>query len=139
MFRLSEILAEKDRVFGTSVVDGGGRQAWQEAKAHPEVRRLLQRTGTEAGRMLLGEDVWIDAALPLNKIFDHVVVADVRFPNEAKRVKDHGGTIIRIDHPERGPLNAHPSEMKVLEIEADIVVKNDGTIADLHAKAAQLS
>lgn len=140
LFRLSELLAEKDRVHGTSKADGCGRAAWNEVKQIPEVRRLLQRCGTEGGRMVLGENVWIDAALPLDGKYDHIVVTDVRFPNEAQRVKDLGGVVIRVVHPERKSAEfAHPSELKIDEIQPDLVVDNDGTIEELREKARLLS
>ena len=33
---------------------------WDGAKEYPDVRRLLQRFGTEMGRGLFGEDFWVD-------------------------------------------------------------------------------
>lgn len=62
------------------------------------VRSFLQRYGTEAHREVFGEDFWLDAALPLDRDYSGglYVVTDVRFPNEAERVRHLGGTVVHI-------------------------------------------
>jgi hypothetical protein len=89
---------------------------WDDAKTrHPEVRRLLQVMGTEVGRQLLYEDVWVDAVLMKLNPLRHYVFTDVRFSNEAFRIRlffrDVGGAQIwRIVRPGIGPINVHASE-----------------------------
>jgi hypothetical protein len=57
------------------------------------MREFLQRYGTEAHRDIFGDNFWVDMALPLDT--DHagkiLVVTDMRFPNEAERVKELSG------------------------------------------------
>jgi hypothetical protein len=77
-------------------------------------RQFLQRYGTEAHRDVFGQDFWLDAALPLNYGRYNVdgslyVVTDCRFPNEAKRIKELGGWVIRIIGP-NDETGDHPSE-----------------------------
>jgi hypothetical protein len=63
------------------------------------VRSFLQRYGTEAHRDVFGQDFWLDAALPLDGDYHPDVlytVTDVRFPNEAQRVRDVGGVMVGI-------------------------------------------
>lgn len=106
-------------------------QGWERAKTlYPEVRRLLQRFGTEAGREIHGEECWIDAAfrdLPDG----HVVFSDVRFRNEADRIRKAGGKIWRIERPGIGPASAHPSETELVAYDFDLVIENDGTLDEL--------
>lgn len=54
-------------------------------RTEPEVRRLLQRLGTEGVRTHLGQDVWVDAMKTRLAATDAevVILTDVRFPNEA--------------------------------------------------------
>jgi hypothetical protein len=106
---------------------------WDRAKAEPDVRRLLQRMGTEVGRELWGEDVWVDRALAGVAAGDRVVVTDVRFPNEAAAVRALGGLVVRINREGAGlgAGAAHASE--ALAFPADHVVANDGTLDDLWA------
>lgn len=123
---------------------------WEGAKSEPEVRRFLQRLGTEGGRDILGENIWRDTLakrveeMPLKKHEKRrVVIPDCRFPNEAEFVKGWHGIgpgirgvgeglliwIVRvIDGEEVGPLNGHASESDELRRMADFIVVNDGTI-----------
>ncbi len=92
------------------LVDGMG---WDKAKTeHPEIRALLQRLGTEGGRNILGENVWVDAAMRKLDPEKRYAFTDVRFPNEFHAVLEAGDgnemwRIVRQDH---GPVNDHPSE-----------------------------
>jgi len=65
------------------------------------VRSFLQRYGTEAHRDVFGPDFWLDAALPLDRDYTEklYVVTDVRFPNEADRVRVLGGIMVEVVGP----------------------------------------
>jgi hypothetical protein len=114
---------------------------WDRAKrTFPEIRRLLQRTGTEAGRKVLGAQVWVDA---LFRDFDRdneaLVVTDVRFQNEADAIRKAGGVMVRINRPGVGPATdpggwVHESEVALDHYDFDVTVKNDGTIEELHER-----
>lgn len=110
---------------------------WDRAKEHhPEVRRTLQRLGTEAGRNVIGEDFWINitdakvtATLPAP-----VVITDIRFPNEYAWIKRRGGVLVRITRPGVKPSDPHSSEAMAWDRDhypEDILVCNDGTMDDL--------
>jgi hypothetical protein len=108
-------------------------QPWEERKMYPGVRRLLQHTGTEAGRGVLGEDVWINAVLdrideaPVEKRW---VITDVRFPNEADRIKFRGGVVIRINRSGNGPANDHISEVAMDDYSFDHQIEVPDNITD---------
>jgi hypothetical protein len=129
---------EGDRVFArlADLVDGVG---WDTAKTSvPEVRRLLQRLGTECGRALLGDTVWIDAAFRQMEPDRHYVISDVRFPNEVEAIRAHdprNNMILRLVRPGVGPVNNHPSEAELRTEHRLFTVElhNTGTINDLHA------
>lgn len=122
------------------IVDSTG---WESAKeVYPEVRRTLQRLGTEAGRDILGQDVWVDAAMAEVPPYQHAVFTDMRFPNEAARIRDEGGILIRITRPGVGPATApdgtvHLSEVALDGWEFDVSLVNDGTPADLGGRLAR--
>jgi hypothetical protein len=85
---------------------------------------------------VFGQAFWLDAALPLDRDYSRqlVVVTDVRFTNEAQRVRDVGGHVWRIERPGAGlagAAGAHPSEAMLL---ADRVVINDGTLDQLRLR-----
>ncbi|ATI18847.1 deoxynucleoside monophosphate kinase [Streptomyces phage Diane] len=113
---------------------------WDYAKVtYPEVRALLQRAGTEAGRRVLGADVWVDALFREHADAPALVVTDVRFPNEAQAIADRGGVMIQIKRPGAGPAKdrlgrVHESETALDDWSFDHVLHNDGSVRDLHLK-----
>lgn len=116
------------------------RTGWDYAKTtYPEVRALLQRTGTEAGRQVLGENVWVDALLDEHASAPALVVTDVRFPNEAKAIAKRGGILIRVDRPGVGPAKdkygrAHISETALDDYDFDHRLVNDKSVVNLHER-----
>ncbi len=115
------------------------KMGWENAKrTYPEVRQLLQRLGTDAGRRLLGTDVWVNAAFERVPAGAPVTATDVRFPNEAEAIRARGGIVVRVERPGTYPINGHPSETALDSFEFDAVLVNDGTVLDLHAKVAAL-
>ena len=106
------------------------RVGWEDAKKVLEIRGLLQRLGTDAGRTVLGDEIWIDTLF----FSDHgarIVVPDVRFPNEADAIKSRGGFMVRVNRPGVGPVNGHQSETALEDYAFDYVIENDREIEDL--------
>lgn len=120
------------------IVDAEG---WERAKLdHPEIRRLLQAMGTEAGRKILGENIWVDIVFRQAEEagVENAIITDCRFPNEAQAVKNKGGFVVRVTRPGVQPVNAHPSEVALDDWGFDYAVHNDGTLDELHLKAKDL-
>jgi hypothetical protein len=112
-------------------------------------RRLLQTEGTENGRNVLGDDIWIrylDNWITVHKSrgIDHFVCTDVRFKNELDYIKRSGGIVIKIVSSDRNNLrlykesNGDPTVMEMLRSHAsecdldnllpqnfDIILNND--------------
>jgi len=102
---------------------------WDQAKVeYAEIRELLQRFGTEGGRKFLGEEIWVETLFK-NAKTDRIVIPDVRFPNEAKAIRDRSGSIIQVARTGLGPVNGHQSET-LLENDWDYSITNDGTPED---------
>jgi hypothetical protein len=104
----------------------------------PIVRKFLQEEGTERGRDVYGENIWVDTAFAWMKLFEernkvsNFVLADVRFPNEADAVRKAGGKVIRVNAPARASRSAlteaqrmHLSEVALDAYEFDATVWND--------------
>jgi len=106
---------------------------YNEAKRiYPEVRRFLQRLGTEAGREgPFGPDVWVNIGLERASAFERVVFSDLRFRNEAEAIKKLGGATIRVDRPGYSHQQDHKSESSLLDWNHDLYVKNDGPIEQM--------
>lgn len=98
-----------------------------------KVRDFLQKIGTEGLRKGLHPNVWVNALMAEYrppKMSEYRpskwIITDVRFPNEAKAIKDRGGCVIRVNRPDLGPLNGHPSENALDDWSFDAVIDNDG-------------
>lgn len=104
---------------------------WDIAKAKDEVRRLLQVMGTEVGRKLIHEDVWVWRLFNQIDTDERIVIPDVRFPNEARMIKERGGEVWRINRHNHSAVNDHISERAMDNYMFDRVVYNDGTLDDL--------
>ncbi len=102
-----------------------------------EMRGLMQRLGTECGRELLGDNIWVDTALD-NLTPGKYAVTDCRFLNEARAIRDRGGKMIRIERPGIGPANSHISEKGLDDYYFDHIIYNDGTIEDFKLQLGEL-
>jgi len=113
---------------------------WDEAKKHREVRNLLQRIGTEVGREMIDENIWV--CMASNKIKEAaiecripgIVITDLRFPNELEELRVWARSkLVRISRPGIGPVNDHQSDRLLESFEVDHELVNDGDVAKLHA------
>lgn len=117
---------------------------WDCAKREiPEVRRLLQAIGTEAGRNLLDEDLWINKAEEIhNSQFANlhhwqfkneslIVITDVRLDNECKWILRHNGEIWWIDRLGLEISDMHITEAGIPKKYASRTILNHGTLEDL--------
>lgn len=120
------------------------RKGYVEAKTYPEVRRLLQVLGTEVGRNMIGENVWVD--IMGGKIRRHleagtsVVVTGIRFENEAALIRQFGGLAAWVErpNPDATPASTHASENGVRSSDFDAQIVNDGTLEHLYGLADAL-
>ncbi len=96
-------------------------------------RYLLQVIGT-GFRDLVHPDVWVKIVEEKykNNINEHVVITDVRFPNEVEMINNHG-FVIGI---KRQGFNGddHISERALDNVALPYVMHNDGDMADLKLK-----
>jgi len=131
---------------------------------YPELspRIMLQSLGTEWGREVCGDDVWINQVINsaervlngevyerevgfLNAERDRphtgVVVSDVRFNNELHAIKAAGGKIVKVTRAtadkkaKKLGIVGHASEAEQKEFTADMfdaVLANEGTLPELY-------
>lgn len=115
------------------VIEQYGWDGYKSSVHSGELRSLLQRLGTECGRGLLGDNIWVDSAL--NGLGEgQFAVTDCRFLNEAEAIRQRGGKIIRINRPGVGPANEHISETGLDSYDFDEVIDNDGTLEEFKEK-----
>lgn len=112
------------------------------AKKNPEVRRLYQVLGTEVGRDIISQNVWVDIAA--KTIQQHraegfpVVITGIRFENEQQMIRQLGGTLVYVTRGTEGTTGAHASETSVRAEDFDITIENLGTLEALYASAETL-
>jgi hypothetical protein len=121
-------------------------------------RLALQLMGTEAGRNVFHQDLWVISLLNRSQ-GKNVVVTDVRFKNEVKAIRDANGLVIRV---RRGidplwyttallanggdrealvrmtEIGIHPSEWDWAGSPIDYIIDNDGTLEDLREKVSSV-
>ena len=115
---------------------------YTDAKKIDDLRQFLQLTGTEAGRDLIGENVWVD--IIRNKILAStapgVVVTGIRYPNELDMIRKLGGTTIyvtRADSTEHR-MSQHSSETTLSGKDFDHILANNSTLDDLRTNIHRL-
>jgi hypothetical protein len=104
-------------------------------------RDVQQTLGTEWGRQMVWDRIWINAFDLRADQHEKVACTDMRFPNEVAHVKERGGTTVRVFNPNapRTGNDDHISESQIDTLPVDHVLINDGTIAELHAKVLLLT
>lgn len=110
---------------------------WDRAKVQfPEVRTLMQRMGTEAGRQVLGDSIWVDIVLRQIKErpSQRFVITDMRFENELAALTTYGSDVLlaKIVRPGVGAVNAHVSDAGLPDDLFDVLLRNEGDLDDLH-------
>ena len=119
---------------------------WQMRKEDPlpefggkSPRELMQSLGTEWGRQMVDPNVWLTLASgALRRGGRGMIIADVRFANEAAWVRGMGGVILHIERGNAPPVRPHASEAGVPQLEGDLRIFNESTPASLQAGLAKL-
>lgn len=117
----------------TALADVGGWEALKESpQFKDEVRRLLERMGTEVGRELFGQNFWVEMAVAKIKDGQRYVFTDMRFPNEFEAVEDYkpDAYLLKVMRPGCTP-NGHASDQDWDNRLFDGSVMNDDTISAL--------
>lgn len=125
-----------------------GREHWVEMT----VREFLQRLGTEAMRVGLHTNVWVNALFAdykwyvkswdelgteIDGAYPNWVITDMRFPNEMEAVVEKGGITIRVVRP--GTVTGdHPSETALDDAAFDYEIINDGSMEELVSKVRSI-
>jgi len=129
-------------------------------------RIMLQTLGTEWGREAVSESIWMDYMLrtarsllhedgttkfldydPLNGCMETekdktprgIVVSDIRFENEFRRIREVGGAVIRVIRPDTDAgaatigVEGHASEAHDYSFDDfDFILYNEGSLVDLY-------
>lgn len=100
-------------------------------------RELMQLLGTEWGRSMVHSDLWLLlAAQNLDSLANCLpgaagfVISDLRFENEATWLRQRGGVVVHIQRPDAEAVRGHSSEAGIEIRDNDLVIHNEGELAD---------
>lgn len=98
-------------------------------------RYAMQTLGTEWGRKMISDTIWIDTCLSNCK---NTIISDVRFDNEAKAILEKGGIIIRIVRPNINiSENTHISEKGISENYIVHTIENNADLSTFKTKVKE--
>lgn len=128
-----------DRI--SEMIEGDLKETACDELSGKSPRYVMQRLGTEFGRELISQNIWVDITMAQVQSFQElgksVVIDDVRFPNEIKAIKDAGGKIFRVVRDnDTIPEAGHKSEGQLLEF--DNTINNIGSVVELENQIAKL-
>lgn len=111
-------------------LDGARKEEPCDLLCGRSARYALQRLGTEWGREAMGREIWVAAAMAAARVDlalgRRVVLDDMRFPNEARAIRDAGGLLVRIARPGVArPEGGHVSEGGLDGWRFDLELVND--------------
>lgn len=135
-----EIKHEFDRVSFAAMLKKVARRVGWSGRKDEKGRRLLQDLGMVVRNY--DEDFWVDEAFrEMQKINrktgqEKFVVTDVRFRNEARRIKEAGGIMIRLTRPDEIKDDLHASETELDNYPFDYVVES--VLGDLNSLYARI-
>jgi hypothetical protein len=120
------------------IVDNIG---WDEAKVkYIEIRELMQRYGTEGGRLIHGEYCWVNVLEKTIKAnpTENYVITDMRFDNEVSLVGKLDGLRVQIQREGVTSVNNHISDKVLPRWMFDHIIHNNGTIKELEEQVNEL-
>lgn len=120
-----------------AMIEGDCKERDSSALCHKSTRYAMQTLGTEWGRNLIGTDIWVNACIARVRLFDRVVISDVRFENEVAAIKAEGGVIVKVTR-NTGNEDQHSSETTVDSLNFDYLIINNGTKSELQDEVRSL-
>lgn len=119
-------------------------------------RWVLQNYGTNILRKYFHNDIWVHSLeKSMKAVQGNIIITDCRFPNELKMIREQNGIVIEVQrtlphwYGLAAAYNTGMITMKPVDLESvhesewawigindpDIIIKNNGTIDELHEKA----
>ena len=150
--RFAERLKAMLYAFGLdySVIDGNDKDKPCESLCGQTPRHAMQTLGTEWGRRMIGDDLWVkalerDMMLGIGAGITKFVIDDLRFLNEELWVRSLISSslgnihtkIIRIIRDVEEMSSTHQSETEMDKIVPDVYIENTGTIDELYANVGR--
>lgn len=120
------------------MVDGSLKELPNDLLDGKTTRYAMQTLGTEWGRQLISENLWINICKAKCQT-GNIVISDVRFPNEVQLVKDLDGVVIKLIRSYHTRVDSHASEKLIKDLPYDHLIVNNSTIEHLQNKILEIS
>jgi hypothetical protein len=115
------------------MIEGDLKEIETEYLGGKSPRQFMQLLGTEFGRDLIHEDLWVNAWKRRVAGLDKTVTTDIRFPNEAQALSEAGGKLYRIERDtDVNIYSLHESEKHIPYLKVSAIIDNFGTVEQLH-------
>jgi hypothetical protein len=115
------------------MIEGDLKEIETEYLGGKSPRQFMQLLGTEFGRDLIHEDLWVNAWKRRVAGLDKTVTTDIRFPNEAQALAEAGGKLYRIERDtDVNIYSLHESEKHIPYLKVSAIIDNFGTVEQLH-------
>jgi hypothetical protein len=112
------------RIFGMTLAELEQRKEEPVGWLGVSPRQFMQKMGTEFGREMISDSLWVQSLLERNRNAPVLIVSDVRFENEASAIRARGGVIIHLRRPQAAAVAAHVSERGIATERGDFIVHN---------------
>jgi dephospho-CoA kinase len=103
------------------------------------VGEFQQKLGTDAVRVGLHQDAWVIALFADYRPGDNWIITDVRFPNEARAIRDRDGLLIRIKRDSTDLCGRNASHISEIALDDwtdwDYIIDNNGNLGSLKTMA----
>lgn len=114
-------------------------RSWKEAsisRYNASPRKMAQTLGTEWGRTLINDDIWVKVAARKVELWPNyvsgAVFTDARYENEASWIRSTGGTVVHILRPDKMEVRSHTSEVGLEGSKDDYAIQNNGSFEFLY-------
>jgi hypothetical protein len=136
MVRLDPVLhfgGMETALLSEHITEGGTPEQWAWLKENSDAREHMVAIGAGA-REIMGEDVWIRAALAKMERapWTSFVLPDCRYANEARMIRGMGGEVWRIARPGVEPANDEEAH-SLSEFNGDTAIFNGGSMGELQS------
>lgn len=129
-------------------IDHNSREAknatipWLSENRPVSLRSLLETLGTEWGREMICNDIWLKVAEQfIARAGKGVIIKDIRFPNESDWLNHIGGRLIYIVRPDYFGADAtasHASNKPLTGVKIDIPLINDCSLNQLRSRVESI-
>lgn len=107
----------------------------------PRIGKTPRQIWIEVGNKMreIYPSIWIDNALYGTPEADVIIITDLRFKNEAHKIKSLGGRLIKMVR-NSAPVSDDPSDTALEDFtDWDRIIENHGNMHDLHGKIETLA